>query len=396
MTSFKNGELIFNNLPFYIGVQDAPTVMDFPGSLPFKLAFNEDLGLIVQEYDDQVAKWLDGAYQFGSSLSTPLGESELSKQIAEDVINAIQQSLSLNGKKIEECSFLEVGCGKGYLLHLLKRLGAKRCLGIEPDPHSKEGSNKYDVEIINAFFNPEIINEKFDVVFTYGVLEHIYNPLEFLIGLKACTKKDGLLFNAVPNCEEHLRIGDFSLLVHEHFNYFTAQSLDNIYTMLGLQHVQYCNAKFGWALYMWGKNNTDGELFTNDNNYRERERERYDKYVNLCWRFTCEIQRMINSFEDKTIGIYGAYFNYLIFNWNKAPRFFDSDTFKHGKYLPKSVYPIESPQALLDNPVDYIIIAPIHHDLAIRNFLENKLEIPSSKIISMKEVYNNLNSETQL
>ena len=384
----KISQLHFNNLPFYFGMQDSPNVLDFPHSLPFTLTFNDELGLIVQKVNSEVELWIKRAYEFGSSASTTLGEGSFGKEWAEDVINALQYSLGSKG--FEGLSFLEIGCNKGYLLYLLKSKGAARCLGIDPDPVSRIGAEKYDIEIIQDFFNPQKIKEKFDVVFTHGTLEHIKNPLEFLKGLKVCTKEDGIIFTAVPNCEMGLSIGDLSLIGHEHYNYFTTRSLYNLYQKLGLESIQYRNANYGWMLYMWGKVKSKSTAISNSFEKDVLEEVKlFNNYVRLSHSIINKIQGMINWFEHqgKSIGIYGASSHFLAFTWKKQPRFFDGDVAKHGKYLPGCNNFIENPKSLITKPVDSIWVAPINHDTAIRDFLENKLKIPADKIISMKEIY---------
>lgn len=239
-------ELHFENLPFYRGVQDSPSVLDFPHVLPFTLVFNDALGLIAQKADSRVDTWLQRAYAYGSSVSTPVGEGSFGRTLAEDVVCGLRDSIE--SREIAGHSFLEVGCNKGYLLYLLKHTGASRCLGIDPDPNSSIGARQYDVEIRQGFFDPGAISEKFDVVFTHGVLEHIKNPLDFLEGLKVCAKEKGVIFTAVPNCESGLSIGDPSLLSHEHYNYFTTQSLYRLYQKAGLSSIRFRSSSRGWML----------------------------------------------------------------------------------------------------------------------------------------------------
>lgn len=386
----NSDDLLSKNLPFYTGLQKEPRVFDYPERLPFKLIFNSELGLIVQEFNPQVDIWIQKAYQFGSSLSTPLGEGSFSQFIAQDIILAIMECLG--EKKIEDCSFLEIGCGQGYLLYLLKEIGAKTCIGIEPDPRGQEGAAKYNVEIIRDFFNVSLLNERFDVVFSYGVLEHIQKPLEFIKDLTNCLKDDGIIFSAVPNCEKGLELGDFALLAHEHYNYFTPRSLQNLYRLAGLGDIQYSNANYGWALYVWGTKKKELDqliantqiFFSNTHN----ENELYIRYIDLCYTAINNIQLKIKMLEneEKKIGVYGAFSYFMLFDWKAPPRFFDGDTAKHGLFVPACLNVVESPYVLKDNPVDAIFVAPIHYDLEIRHFLEEELGFKKNQIISIREL----------
>ena len=60
---------------------------------------------------------------------------------------------------------------------------------------------------------------------------------------------------------------------------------------------------------------------------------------------------------------------------------------KHGKYVVKFAGPFESPEVLIENPVDVLFVAPVDYDSEIREDLKMK-GIPSSTlIVSLKEIY---------
>jgi len=387
--------LRLKSLPFFLGVQEAPRQGDFPYTLPFSLTFNETLGLIVQEPNPKVANWIQKAYEFGSSLSTSLDECSFGSEWAGDIIRAIEKVAgTIHGK-----CFLEVGCGNGFLLGLLKSRGAKRCLGIEPGPLAEVGQARYGVEIRREFFNPERIPEIFDVVFSHGVLEHIQKPLPFLRNMQCCLRHGGILFTAVPNYESGLNIGDLSVLIHEHYNYFTPRSLRRLYLQAGLSSIECVNAEYGWMLYMWGEKEKIGTISNIEvKGLVEKERTLFKQYV-IAVRMAIEYtQSRIEECEKqgKSVGIYGAYPNFLLFRWRKSPRFFDGDAAKHGKYLPGLSTPIENPNALLVRPVDEIWVGPIHYDSAIRSFLEKDLGISPQMIISFKDIYERALKRAQL
>lgn len=384
-------KLSFKNLPFDLGVLSTVPESPFPNFLPFTLEFNEELGIAVQEVSREISYWLKEAYTIGSSLSVPLDEGAFGTRRAKRVIDTIKEVLGVEGVKGK--SFLEVGCGNGFLLHLLKEEGAARCLGIEPSPAAQEGADKYGVEIIQEFFDIEKINEKFDVVFTHGVLEHIENPLDFLEGLKSCVKKGGILLNAVPDCEYSFLIGDFTMLYHEHCNYFTTKSLYNLYRRLGIEPVHHKNIKEGSKdgnLYMWGiVNGNNGE----DNCFSDeivlQELKVFNDYVSKCNRAINKIQEIINSYQEKgkSIAVYGARPNFLIFHWKNWPRIFDGDFAKHGKFLPGCPNPIEQPVSLKEKPANLICILPINYDSEIRDFLINEIKVPQTSILSFKDIF---------
>jgi 2-polyprenyl-3-methyl-5-hydroxy-6-metoxy-1,4-benzoquinol methylase len=376
-------------------MQDSPQVLDFPASLPFTLAFDERLGLIAQKTSRKVNFWLNKGYKFGSPGSTPLDKGTFSEKRSGAIIKALSSCLGPRG--VVGRSFLEIGCGSGYLLHLLKRNGAIRCLGIEPSPLANSGSKNYQVEIRQEFYEPGKITEKFDVVFTTCVLEHINQPLTFLRGLKTCVKPGGILFTAVPDCELGLSIGDISLLAHQHVSYFTRRSLRQLYLKLGFDKTNFTTTGYGWLLYMWGKLPLkDRHLAGTNAAGVAREKKLFNCFVKLIVKNAAAIQQKISLIESqgKSVGAYGAYPFFLSFKWANLPRFFDTDTAKHGKYFLGYDVPIENPGSLKTRPVDSIFVAPINHDQKIRSFLEKELGLVPRSIISLKSVYEAQRSET--
>lgn len=374
--------------PFHLGMQDSPQVLDFPASLPFTLGFNKRLGLIVQQTNPKVNSWLNKGYEFGAPGSTPLDKGTFSQKRSEAIVRALGSSLRPQG--VVGRSFLEVGCGSGYLLHLLKLRGAARCLGIEPSPLARLGSKKYQLEIRQEFYEPGKLAEKFDVVFTTCVLEHIRQPLTFLRGLKACIKPGGMLFTAVPDCELGLSIGDVGHLAHLHVAYFTHRSLKQLYRKLGFDKIDFTTTGYGWLLYMWGKLPSKGNRPASANVADVAEEKRlFSRFVKLVPKNITAIQRLIRQLEhqEKSVGVYGAYPFFLSFKWANRPRFFDGDVAKHGKYFLGYDAPIENPRSLMTRPVDAVLVAPINHDKEIRSFLKKELHFPPSNIISLKSIY---------
>lgn len=77
-------------------------------------------------------------------------------------------------------SLLEIGCGEGILLTLLKEHGYNRISGIEPSYSASKRASKRGIKVINAFFDDTAFKEKYDLIILSHVLEHIPDPMNFL------------------------------------------------------------------------------------------------------------------------------------------------------------------------------------------------------------------------
>lgn len=126
------------------------------------------------------------------------------------------------GKKV-----LDFGCGAGGFLHLIKNK-CKEIAGVELDKSLNESINK---EGINCYSNISEINDSYDVITLFHVLEHLKDPMLTLQKLKKHLNKDGTIIIEVPNADDAL----LTLFKNEKFSKFTYWSchlyLYNNYTL---------------------------------------------------------------------------------------------------------------------------------------------------------------------
>ena len=108
-------------------------------------------------------------------------------------------------RNLDRLQVLDVGCGGGMFLSLLRKAGAETC-GVELDDsavqYARENSDpnvhKYPVE--HDFWQSRH-RERFDVVTFWDVVEHVNFPLESLRSATRLLKPGGLLFIDTP-CRE--------------------------------------------------------------------------------------------------------------------------------------------------------------------------------------------------
>jgi len=385
----KNTEMFsFEKLPFYIGVLDSPDNKGLPLVLPFALDFDKDLGLIVQRYSRENEKMLNSAYKKGSSVSTPLGQGSLSVSRADDVLKYLVKICPC----LRKSSFLEVGCGDGYLLWRLKLLGAKEVTGCDPGTDAKQGKKRFGIDIINDFYKSDLFDEKFDVIFSFGFLEHVRNPLETVESFRRIMKQKGKIFIAVPNCENKLKLGDISILGHEHWNFFTAEALKNILVKSGFSDVETALGSKNAMIYGWGNMSSKIKKIKNKDIESNTELLFHNFSAKINKILPC-LQEKIDKLdrENKSLGLYAGGLQIIgLLKHKLEPRFFNGDTANHGKYFPGYKNPIENPKNLLENKVDELWIMATDYDREIIDYLKNNLKIPKDiKIFSFKNYLEN-------
>lgn len=382
-TSFK-----FSAFPFNIGYHEKK-FKDIPERLPFIIYFNERLGLISQKVSDEARIALNKYYLLGGYGSTPLGEGSFGDRRANWTLDVIKKSLGGEEGSFEGLSFLEIGCASGYLLHLIKRQGAKKVWGLEPGEKGVKAAREYGLKIVNDFFPSKKIGRKFDYILSHCVLEHMENPEKSLKEMVQLSTPEGIVFIAVPDCGEKMSVGDISILTHQHVNYFTKNSLSNLMRKIGLVKVTVVKSKKIAMLYGWGKKSRDENAsIVTDRNKDMRVLQNYVKGLNKNIR---EIQRLVDKYEsqNKTIGFYGdcGILKGSI-RFKKEPRVFDGDSSKTGKYMVCSQNTFEPKENLISKPLDILFITPIDYDLEIRSDLKIiGFDDKMTKIISLKGIY---------
>jgi len=109
--------------------------------------------------------------------------------------------------EIRGLEILDVGCGGGLLSEALARLGAT-VTGIDPAAESIRVATQHsrgDLLTANIVYKHSTIEEmeasgqKFDVVCSLEVLEHVEMPLSFIASCSNCLKPGGSLFISTIN-----------------------------------------------------------------------------------------------------------------------------------------------------------------------------------------------------
>lgn len=103
---------------------------------------------------------------------------------------------------IKDKAILDIGCGGGLFLSLMKAEGAKT-VGIElNDKRAHYASKKYDLEIVKRPIEADYWQKNhansYDVVTLWDVIEHVNFPLSTLRGSVRVLKDEGLLLIDTP------------------------------------------------------------------------------------------------------------------------------------------------------------------------------------------------------
>lgn len=140
--------------------------------------------------------------------------------------------------------FIEVGGGNGLFLEILRKEGANfnRFINIEASKDGYNLSKKRGIESIQAMIEDIDFEQKKlspDVIVSFELIEHIFDPENFLAKCYQALKRGGCFYLTTPN------INGYDLLILEkesdniggpgHLNYFTPKSLSFLLKKVGFE-----------------------------------------------------------------------------------------------------------------------------------------------------------------
>ena len=147
---------------------------------------------------------------------------------------------------------LDIGCGEGLFLALLKKEGNMETWGVEINPEIAEVAQR-NLDKVLAGDILEVVQDipdlYFDCIVFNDVLEHMVNPDIILTKIKVKLNTDGVIVCSIPNVR-HIRVlrdllikkqwkyEDLGILDKTHLRFFTKKSIIDMFNGLGYQIIK--------------------------------------------------------------------------------------------------------------------------------------------------------------
>jgi 2-polyprenyl-3-methyl-5-hydroxy-6-metoxy-1,4-benzoquinol methylase len=125
------------------------------------------------------------------------GEPESRKILFAKFLRTGRGKRLLRGKK----NILDIGCGRGFFLHLLSKFGDKELYGVDTSENAiqflgkAQGINGFAGALEDAGFR----DDHFDLITLWDVLEHVPEPRFMLAEIRRVLRRGGKVFIRVPN-----------------------------------------------------------------------------------------------------------------------------------------------------------------------------------------------------
>lgn len=166
---------------------------------------------------------------------------------AEEMANNLVPILEPHLPSNINAKILDIGCGYGFAMKALQRLGFQKILGLEISVEQAEIAKGFGFDVIVVNDTIEHLKKcemKFDFIILFDVLEHIQVNLqiEFLKSIYDVLNPEGKLILTTPNANSILSCR-WRYIDYTHFSSFTEHSLNFVLRNAGFQNIWIDNKK---------------------------------------------------------------------------------------------------------------------------------------------------------
>lgn len=362
------------DMPFYFGLLDKKQLEEslLPRALPFSWGIDAKYGLLAQKNSAILENFLGKAYESEFVIAPPTGEGTFGEIAANAAIADIigHYGSDFAGKRV-----LEIGCSNGYILNKLREKGAI-CTGLEPGPQGEIARNKYGLNVLRSTVEDAVFAEKFDIIYSNNVLEHISDLGALFSKTDSHMKNGGAFIAAVPDTRRQMRECTPSLFLHEHLWYFTPDAFSFFLAKRGYGRIKTTPASYDANFVISGTFSPGAVTETQLTEPLEELRKTAMEFLARLRNIFASMQgRIDRCYKDGTeICLYGcSNVPQLLglLEWKAQPRVFDSDEIRCGKYVAGPAFSclVEPPANLLEIPQKEIWILPIFHQYVIKTSL---------------------------
>lgn len=276
-----------------------------------------------------------------------------------------------------ESLVVEIASNDGYLLQYYVENGVS-VLGIDPADGPAEAARERGIPTLGTFFTDSLAHQlrsegkRASVIHANNVLAHVADTNGFVAGIETLLADDGIAVIEVPYVRDLIDHCEFDTIYHEHLCYFSLTALASLFRRHGLflNHFEDLSIHGGSLRLFVGKRQQ-----RSDSLIRRLEHEveigmtKLDYYRDFSGRVSAirkELSKMLLGLRSagKRIAAYGAaakgaiLLNCVGLGPEALDWVADRNVHKQGRFMPGVHLPIVSPEQLLSEQPDYVLVLP--------------------------------------
>lgn len=311
---------------------------------------------------------------------------------------------------------VELASNDGYLLqHFLT--SNIPMLGIEPAINVAKVAIGKGIPTLTEFFNEALATnmaargQKADLIIGNNVLAQVPDINDFVAGMKALLKPEGVITLEFPHIEKLIEENQFDTIYHEHFSYFSLLTIEKMARRHGLKVFDVEEIPtHGGSLRVFFSHEDSGfsrearvdSLLARERGARLDQIETYTAFSEAVRQTKRNLLSFLIRLKEmrKSICAYGApgkgntLLNYCGIGTDFIDFAVDRNPYKHGRLTPGMHIPIRPVSEIQHMKPDYVLILPWnlkHEIVAQMNDIRNWggkfiVPIPDISIIDPKEL----------
>lgn len=359
--------LSLGHMPLANAIRTEAQLSEPEPRFPLELVFC-DTCTLVQITETVPAQELFGDYPYFSSFSDTMvshAEALVRREIRE--------------RKLDSSSLVaEIASNDGYLLQFYSQAGIP-VLGVEPAANVARAAMDRGVRTECEFFGAAVAARlameygRADVIHANNVLAHVADLGGVVEGFRLWLKDDGAVIVEAPYVRDMIERVEFDTVYHEHLCYFSFTSLATLFSRHGLtiHDVERLDIHGGSLRIVAGFERFAPPASARVTTLLEEEQRCgvcrpafYHDFAGRVERLKQDLVALLGILKasGKRVAAYGAsakgttLLNYFGIGAADLEFVADRSTVKQGRFTPGTHLPIRSPEALLDEQPDYVLL----------------------------------------
>jgi SAM-dependent methyltransferase len=288
---------------------------------------------------------------------------------------------------------IELASNDGYLLKNFLNMGVP-VLGIDPSDTVARAAEGIGVPTLVEFFGETLARKLSsegrgaDLIVGNNVLAHVPQLNDFVAGIAALLKPHGTVTMEFPHLLKLIEHVEFDTIYHEHYSYLSLTAVEHVFSRHGLRLFDAEELPtHGGSLRIFAAHAERADLTESLPLQRLRAQEaaaglgeldtyrRFAERVRACRRSLLDFLARAKR-EGRRVAAYGAaakgntLLNFCAVTREDIALVADLNPHKQGKLLPGTHIPVVSPQALMEDRPDYVLILPWNLEHEIRRQLD--------------------------